>query len=109
MRTVLPSGPERDNRTKLSPVEGLIEFAKRHPRTTAFAIGATAGGVGVVPAVAATQIALWASSDFRIMKQTAKAHFYDRKANRMREMGNTKRATEANQEADKIRRLIAKM
>jgi|OM-RGC.v1.029588937 hypothetical protein len=109
MRTVLPSGPKRDDRTELSPVEGIIEYSKRHPRTTAFLAGTFSSGFGGIPAAALVQVGLWASSDFRIMKQTAQAHYYDRKANRMREAGNTKRATQASKQADKIRRRIATM
>ena len=67
------------------------------------------GGVGAVPALALTQIALWGSSDFRIMKQEAKARYQERKANRFSAAGNTRRATKANNKANNIRQRIARM
>lgn len=110
MRTILPSGPQgRDNRTSLGPAEALFEFAQRHPRTTAVIGGGMLGGVGAVPALALTQIALWGSSDFRIMKQEAKARYQERKANRFSAAGNTRRATKANNKANNIRQRIARM
>ncbi|MEO0393710.1 MAG: hypothetical protein AAF213_10785 [Pseudomonadota bacterium] len=109
MTTILPSGPQRDNRSSLSPGEYLVEFAKRHPRTTAGLVGLFAGGVGAVPAVALTQGALWVSRDFRVMKQTARAHKFDRLANQRRDGGNLAGARTADEKASKIRRKIAGM
>lgn len=108
-RTVLPSGPRRDNRTELSPIEALVEFGKRNPTVTGFAIGSVAPGVGNLTLAGIGFVGSRAISDWREMKFEARATYHERKANRFSEAGNSRRAQQAEKDAQHWRRRIAAM
>ncbi|MBV6633727.1 MAG: hypothetical protein KI792_11935 [Alphaproteobacteria bacterium] len=109
MSTALPSGPRRDDRTEIGPAEGLWEWAKRRPGLAGAAVGFFAGGVGAVPGFIVGSLAPSFSKDLRVMRDTARAHYHDRQANRFSEMGNERQAVNANKQGDKYRRRLARM